>query len=65
MKIELHLMTPLIEDDDEFNQLYDFDIGIIEDDKVQFTIFYNKDKSLKEQLQDRNRLEKKNIMIQN
>ena len=53
MKIELHLMTPLIEDDDEFNQLYDFDIGIIEDDKVQFTIFYNKDKSLKEQLQDR------------
>ena len=40
MKIELHLMTPLIEDDDEFNQLYDFDIGIIEDDKVQFTIFY-------------------------
>ena len=59
MKIELHLMTPLIEDDDEFNQLYDFDIGIIEDDKVQFTIFYNKDKSLKEQLQDRNRLEKK------
>ena len=65
MKIELHLMTPLIEDDDEFNQLYDFDIGIIEDDKVQFTIFYNKDKSLTEQLQDRNRLEKKNIMIQN
>lgn len=58
MKIELHLMFPLKEDD-EFNQLYDFDIGIIEDDKIQFTIFYNKDKSLKEQLQDRNRLEKK------
>ena len=61
MKIELHLMTPF-EDDDEFNQSYDFEIWPFEDfedDKFKLTIFYNKDKSLKEQVQDRRRLEKK------
>ena len=62
MKIELRLMSPF-EDDDEFNQSYDFEIGPFEDDKFQLTIFYNKDKSLKEQVQDRNRLEKKNQFI--
>lgn len=60
MKIELHLMFPLKEDD-EYSQSYDFEIGPFEDNELQLTIFYNKDKSLKEQLQDRNRLEKKSI----